>query len=202
MAETMSSIFEASGSTSQTLLGRVKAKDPDAWQRFAAIYAPLVYFWARRGGLQESDAQDVVQDVFRAVHSKIEDFQRDGQASRFRGWLWAITRNRVRLFYRQRQTQIVASGGSSAAAALAEIPELWQREEEASSRDERQLVIRQALAAVKQDFAEVTWQAFWRTAVGNEAAAAVAADLQLTATAVRQAKYRVLCRLREELAGF
>lgn len=198
----MTSIIEATGSTSHTLLGRVRAKDPIAWERFAAIYVPLVYYWARRGGLQESDAQDVVQDVFRSVCAKIADFQRNGQDSRFRGWLWAITRNRVRLFFRQRQARAIASGGSSAAAALAQLPEIWQRDEEGSNGDERRILIHRLLAAVEHDFAETTWQAFWRTVVGNEPVAEVAADLKLTTTAVRQAKYRVLCRLREELADF
>lgn len=196
----MPMIDEASGSTSHNLLRQVRAQDPEAWRRFVAIYAPLVYHWARRGGLQASDAQDIVQDVFRTVCCKIDDFQRDGQASRFRGWLWVITRNRVRLFFRKLGTQ--PHGGSSAVDALAQIPDLWQREDEPSTGAEVQHLVRRALASIKPHFSETSWQAFWRMAIDGQSAADVAEELRLTPTAVRQAKYRVLCRLREELADF
>ncbi len=41
------SAFETSSSTSTSLLRRVKARDPDAWQRLVNLYGPLVYRWAR-----------------------------------------------------------------------------------------------------------------------------------------------------------
>jgi RNA polymerase sigma-70 factor, ECF subfamily len=152
--------------------------------------------------LQPNDAQDIVQEVFRTVCGKLGGFQRDRPSSSFRGWLWTITRNRVRLFFRKKNTQANANGGSTAAQALAEIPELWQREDEPATGVETQLLVRRALAAVKNDFAEATWQAFWCTAMEGRSATDVAAELGLTPSAVRQAKYRVLCRLREELAEF
>ena len=54
---------------------------------------------------------------------------------------------------------------------------------------------------VRGDFEEKTWQAFWRLAVEGHSAAEIAEDLQMTDAAVRQSKYRVLCRLRDELHG-
>jgi RNA polymerase sigma-70 factor (ECF subfamily) len=192
---------DLSASTSHSLLHRVRLRDAEAWQRFAALYTPLVYGWARRGGLQESDAADVVQDVFRSVFAKIGDFQNDGQRSHFRGWLWAITRNRVRLFYRQRAPQAQTAGGSDAAHQLAQVPDVWQREDDPSTPDDQRAFLRRALDSVKGDFAPETWRAFWRVAIDGRAAGEVAAELKLSASAVRQAKYRVLCRLREELKG-
>lgn len=194
-------LADRSESTSHSLLARVLQRDAQAWERFAALYTPLVYSWARRGGLQESDAADIVQDVFRTVFGRLGSFQKDGQQSRFCGWLWAITRNRVRLFYRQRAPQAQAAGGTDAAIALAQLPDLWQREEEPSTADEQQALLRRALLLVQADFSGETWQAFWRLAVEGHGTAEIAADLGLSASAVRQAKYRVLCRLRDELAG-
>ena len=46
------------GSTASNLLEQVKANVGPAWQRLAALYAPLVYSWARRAGLQTEDAAD------------------------------------------------------------------------------------------------------------------------------------------------
>jgi RNA polymerase sigma-70 factor (ECF subfamily) len=186
--------------TSHSLLKRVRMRDAEAWQRFAALYTPLVYGWARRGGLQESDAADIVQDVFRSVFSKIGDFQKDGQRSHFRGWLWAITRNRVRLFYRQQVPAAQGAGGSTAAQQLAQIPDVWQRDDEPAAPGEERALIDRALQLIRHDFAEETWQAFWRSTVDGHAAAEIANDLGMSPSAVRQAKYRVLCRLREELS--
>jgi len=181
-------------------LRRVQAKDPAAWDRFAAIFAPLVYGWACRGGLQGSDAEDIVQDVFRRVFVKIGTFQKQRLPGSLRRWLWVITRNRVRLFFRQRGSQIQATGGSEAALQLAEVPDVWQREEDPSTPGDQEALLHRALALIRGDFSEDTWQAFWRLAVEGHAATAIGADLHLSPSAVRQAKYRVLCRLREELS--
>src|SRR6478672_4582250 len=53
--------------TSLSLLERAKANDRSAWDRIVCLYAPLVYRWCRRFGLQEADALDVGQDVLRSV---------------------------------------------------------------------------------------------------------------------------------------
>ncbi len=193
---------DQSHSTSASLLARVRRREADAWERFAALYTPLVYGWARRGGLQSSDAADVVQDVFRPVFEKIEDFQRDGQQSRFRGWLWTITRNRVRLFYRQGAGRAQAAGGSEAARRMEQVPDFLESDEQPAAEESRRLLVHRALQLIKQDFADETWQAFWRLAVEGDSVREIAADLGISAAAVRQAKYRVLCRLREELEGF
>ena len=58
-----------------------------------------------------------------------------------------------------------------------------------------------ACEQVRHQVTDRTWQAFWRLAVENHATAEISADLGLSQGAVRQAKYRVLCRLREEMGG-
>jgi len=55
-----------------------------------------------------------------------------------------------------------------------------------------------ALEAIRGDFQQNTWQAFLRTTVQGQSAVDVASELQMTARAVRQAKHRVLQRLREQ----
>ena len=57
--------------TSLTLLTRVQTKQPDAWERFVELYAPLVYHWCRRCDLAPEDTADVFQEVFRAVAEHI-----------------------------------------------------------------------------------------------------------------------------------
>ena len=79
------------GSTSSSLLERLKARDPEAWRRLIELYTPLIYGWCRQCGLQAEDVADIGQEVFSAVAANQEGFRRDAPGASFRGWLWTIT---------------------------------------------------------------------------------------------------------------
>ncbi len=188
-------------STSTSLLSRARAADPEAWRRLAALYGPVVYRWARQAGMQPDDAADVMQDVFQAVSQNIVRFDRQAGQGGFRGWLWTITRNKIRDHYRRLKGRAQAAGGT---AALEQIHQLPERPPELSSQDgvvERSSVRRRALELVRGDFEANTWQAFWRTTVESETPAEVAKDLGVSVWTVYKARARVLARLREELDG-
>jgi RNA polymerase sigma-70 factor (ECF subfamily) len=187
----------ASESTSQTLLRRAQQHDGDAWQRLAQLYTPLVYGWSRRAGLQRSDAADVGQDVFRTLALKIADYQPD-RGSGFRAWLWGITRNKLREFRRRRAAEPQPARVDE--VKLADIPE--EETGEFLLAESQARLAQRALEVLQTEFEERTWQAFWRSAVEEHKTADIAADLQMTVHAVRQARYRVLCRLRQELDEF
>ncbi len=54
--------------TPASLLERMRQPaNPDAWERFVALYAPLIYSWGCRAGLQDADAADLVQEVLVAL---------------------------------------------------------------------------------------------------------------------------------------
>src|SRR4051812_38614563 len=79
--------------TSQTLLQ--KLREPDqlaAWDRFVRLYSPGLYSWARKMGLSETDAADLVQDVLLTLVKTLPEFDYDTGKS-FRGWLWTLTKN-------------------------------------------------------------------------------------------------------------
>src|SRR5687767_13666521 len=61
----------AATSTSRSLLARVSANDPDAWDRLVTLYAPLIWHWCRKLSLPEQEIADVFQEVCRAVASRI-----------------------------------------------------------------------------------------------------------------------------------
>jgi RNA polymerase sigma-70 factor (ECF subfamily) len=184
--------------TSLTLLVRVQANEPGAWQRLIDLYAPLVYHWCRRGGLTGEDAADVFQEVFRSVAAHIAGFRRDRPGDTFRGWLRTITRNKVRDHCRRQAGQPRAAGGTDAQLHLQNVPDPAEAEDE----EETGLVVRQlhrTLAEIRGEFEERTWQAFWQVQMEGRDTAAVGAELGMTPAAVRKAKFRVLRRLREEL---
>ena len=101
---------------------------------------------------------------------------------------------------RARAGQAEAMGGTKALLRLAEIPE--QESESLSGDGDRQALgslMDRALQVVRAEFEDCTWKAFWRVTVEGCDTAAVAADLGITAGAVRQAKSRVLRRRAHEL---
>src|SRR5262245_56574497 len=109
------------GSTSSSLLARVKERDALAWQRLLALYGPLVYSWCRRAGLRSDDAGDVVQEVFRSVFMGLAAFRRERPEDTFRGWLRVISRNKIRDHFRRSGARTEAIGGTDALARMQQI---------------------------------------------------------------------------------
>ena len=54
-----------------------------AWQEFAQLYSPVIYGFARKRGLQDADAADLMQDVMRSVASAIGRLEYDRHAGTF-----------------------------------------------------------------------------------------------------------------------
>jgi len=183
------------------LIARVQRQEPDAWQRLLTTYGPLVYHWCERTGLNAVDSSDVMQNVFLAVSKSVHKFEKQRENDSFRGWLWTITRNKVRDFCRKQARQVAdAAGGTNAYAQLAAVSEqLSDDSMSVTSPGEISGLLHRAMDMVKAEFEDRTWNAFWRSAVENEPTAEIAAHLGITANSVRQAKSRVLRRLREEL---
>ncbi len=189
---------QPASATSRSLVARVQANEPAAWERLVGLYAPLVFQWCRRAGLNDQDAADVFQDVFQAVVAYVGRFRRDRASDTFRGWLRRIAQNKLRDHFRRRGREVQGVGGSSAGARLARLPEPTVSDDLAPQDAERGLFA-QALALIRGEFEERTWSAFWQTAVEGRSPKDVAADLSMSPGAVRVAKSRVLRRLREEL---
>ena len=186
-----------------SLLFRVKAKDPRAWSRLVLLYGPLVYGWCRRAQLQDADAEDVSQEVFSSVAAKMAEFRRERPGDTFRGWLWTICQRKIVDHYRPRGQRGAARGGSDAQQQFAQLP---AEEFLSSSADDFPIedeirVAHRALQLLRSDFEERTWQVFYRMVVAGDSAAEIGRDFQMTKRAVRQAKYRVLRRLKLELDG-
>jgi RNA polymerase sigma-70 factor (ECF subfamily) len=189
-----------STATSRSLLERVKVNDAAAWDQLVNLYGPLVFHWCRGWDLQDQDTADVCQEVFQAVATHIGSFRKERAGDTFRGWLRTITRNKVHDHFRRLGREPGGVGGTDAQARFAELPAPQPADDDSAVGDdaERRLFFR-LLDLIRAEFEERTWQAFWRTAVEEQAPKDVAADLGMSPGAVRVAKYRVLHRLREEL---
>ncbi len=174
-------------------------EDQAAWAEFVEIYEPLLYQLARRKGLQDADARDLCQDVFRAVASAIERWDPDPARGRFRAWLFRIARNLMVSFLARQGRQARGSGRTSVQELLEGVPVEDAAAQAEFDAEFRHRAFRWAAQRVRQEFTESTWQAFWKTGVEARAVAEVAAELGLSPGAVYIARSRVLARLRERV---
>jgi len=169
-----------------------------AWQEFLRVYGPLVYGFARKRGLQDADAADLMQDVMRSVSSAIGRLDYDRKQGTFRGWLFTITRNKIFSFLSARRIRPQSSGDTATHRLLDAHPDGGDGSETWELEYQRRLAAL-AMERVKGEFQETTWKAFWLTAVDGRPAGEAARETGLSTGAVYVAKSRVLARLKEDV---
>jgi RNA polymerase sigma-70 factor (ECF subfamily) len=186
----------ADHSTSLNLLDKVVDRDLAAWYRLSYLYTPLVNHWCQAWGVHGPDAEAIRKEAFRAVAEALPQFRRERPGDSFRAWLRALVRATCLDFYRRQRPASAPSGNTPQ-------PQPFQLDgAEERGADDPPVEIRRlhhrALDLVRGEFEQRTWQAFWRCAVDGVAPADVGREMEMTPTAVRYAKARVLRRLKAE----
>jgi RNA polymerase sigma factor (sigma-70 family) len=181
-----------------TLLTRIKDEtDVDAWREFVRLYGPVVYGFARKRGLGDAEAADLMQEVLRSVARNADKMEYDPRRGTFRGWLFTVTRNKIGNFLSARKKRPRRTGDCG--FLMTSVPD---REAEPDSdwdiEYQRQFAAK-AMDRVKRVFRWSIWQAFWKTAVDGRPAQDVGLELEMTPGAVYVAKCSVLTRVREEV---
>jgi RNA polymerase sigma-70 factor (ECF subfamily) len=182
--------------TRPSLLVRIRdAADDGAWRTFVQTYAPLLYRWCRRQGLQDADAADVSQEALLQVARGIRTFEYQPQRGRFRDWLGTVLRRRLIRFWEQQGRRAVTG---------AELEQAGEHPGEAAAGPEwdaefNAQLLRVALERVRPELEASTWQVFELTWLDGRPAAEAAERAGLSLPAVYAAKHRVLKRLEEEV---
>ena len=184
--------------TSHSLIFRVKnPADGAAWTEFLGIYQPVVFRMARRRGLQDADAQDVIQQVFLSISKSIEGWVPSDLQPPFRAWLTTIARNAITKALTRRPRD-AATGSTSMVDLLEAQPDPQETTAEILAEARKELV-RWATEQIRSEFSEATWNAFWRTAIEGVPIAEVVKSTGRSAGAVYVARYRVIARLKEKV---
>jgi RNA polymerase sigma-70 factor (ECF subfamily) len=203
--------------TRWTLLSRLKdAGDADSWQVFFDTYWRLIYGTARKAGLTDAEAQEVVQEVVIGVARKMPQFQCDPAAGSFKGWLLQVTRRRIVDQFRKRQpwsaTQPPAGPTAAAGTAPAEaangatrtstterIPDPRTGDLEVAWESEwRQHVLERAMAHVKQTADPEEYQIFDLHVRLGLPAREVARKLDVSLARVYFASYKLRARVNRQ----
>ena len=163
-----------------------------------ALRAPRLPAGPRKG-LQDADANDLCQEVFRVVSQAIAGWDPDPTRGSFRGWLSRITRNLLINFLTRRPHELRGSGATSVQDLLEEQPAPDPSAASFYEAEYRKRLFQWAAEDIKNEFTTTTWAAFWRTAVDGHTPKDVAESLGLSVGAVYIARTRVLARLRKRI---
>ncbi len=183
--------------TRASLLFRLRDPgDQAAWKQFVDLYAPLVYGYARKEGLQDADAADLCQEVLCAVAGAVGRLEYDPQRGSFRNWLFTIVRRKLINWRAVQGNRLRGSGDPAMQQQLANCPAADVLEAQWHAEWEQRLAA-WACEQVRRDVPEIAWQAFWRTAVEGQSPKQAAADLGVTIGVVYHARSRIVARLKE-----
>lgn len=184
-----------SGSVTSTrlLAGLFDAQNDAAWLEFHAGYAPIILGVARRCGLNEADAADVVQDTLTCFLRDYQAGKYSRERGRLRSWLVGIVRRRIADLRRWRIGRRELRGESAIIEApdTGEVEALWEQERRRALLDRAMRELRESTR-----FGKNTIAAFEAVVLRGEAVAAVASGLGMTVSDVYAAKCRATERLR------
>ncbi len=187
--------------TRQSLLSRLRSwDDHESWRDFFDTYGRFIYGIARRSGLADAEAQDVVQDTLLAVAKQMPGFKYDPSLGSFKGWLQQITRRRVFDHLRKRRPEELQARDGSAGDSLEDLADkttpgfdaLWETEWQ-------EHLLRTAIARVKRKTHPRQFQMFDLYVTQQWPMKAVMDTLGVNAAQVYMAKMRISRLIKAEV---
>ncbi len=187
------------------MLSRLKDwNDRDSWKDFFDTYWKLIYRTALKSGLNDAEAQDVVQETVLSVAKLIPDFEYDPALGSFKCWLLMLTRWRIGDQVRKRQPaegidKLLAGdrAGTTTLEGLSEpaalmVSEVWDEEWERN-------ILETAIERVKRRVDSRRYQMFDFYVLQEWPVTKVANTLRVSAAAVYLAKHRISAMIKKEI---
>ena len=192
--------------TRQSLLSRLREWDSTGWREFFDTYWRLIYNVARKAGLADAEAQDVVQNTFIYLTRRMPEFHYDPARGSFKSWLRVVTRSRISVHRRQARTKPLIrdpAPGRDGESVLEEIPdpagdvldEVWQREWEEN-------LVNTALRRLRAKVSARQLLIFHLASVEGLPLTQVAKKLDVSLAQVYLARHRVGKLLKAEVRRF
>ena len=179
--------------------------DGKRWQQFFDSYWKLIHRAARKAGLTESEAEEVVQETLITVAKKIERLKYDPALGSFKGWLLNITRWRIADQFRKRknagsqnaktrrgeETRLTNTIERIADPAGFDLDAAWDEEWRRNLREA-------AIARVKKKVSAKQYQIFDCYVLKEWPVQKVAKELRVSVAQVYLARHRVGALLKKE----
>ena len=178
------------------VVGLRNLEDQKVWNRFFNSYWKLIYHSARKAGLADADAQEVVQDTVIAITKSIEGFEYDRSKGSFKGWLMKTTKWKIVDQFRKIQRK-QSRESEKASEHLEQIPDdlpdidsywegHWQKE-----------LLEAAMERVKEEVNPLYYQVYDRLVLRDKKAKEVAEELAIPVSQVYLAKHRITEALKK-----
>ena len=183
----------SSSETLVSLIIGVCQQDPERWRQFDAIYRPMLLAYMANQGLNEFDANDVVQDIFVKLLSRIHTYKRE--KSSFRAWLFSVAHNALIDHARRLASRKKALDGW-VVNVLRATPSDSVRMKEQWTAMHRERILKHALKVVRARVSSRVWTCFVQRVLHNHPAAEIGRDLNLEPNAVYVNACRVMKLVR------
>ncbi len=194
--------------TRPSLVAGIQAGDEDRWQEFFRLYGPVVRGFAFKAGLNETEADEVVQETCIGVARNVEEYRYDPAKCRFKTWLLNLASWRVKNQYAKRrrwddhrqqkpvdedrEPGSVSDTDFLGLASPDALSALWDAEW-------REKLLAAALDKVRNDLSSTQFQIFDLNVLKDWPAGEVAKSLGVSMASVYLAKHRVAKAVRQEI---
>ena len=177
--------------------------DQRRWQEFFDTYWKLIYSAARKSGLTEVEAQEVVQETVITVAKNVGKLRYDPAIGSFKGWLLNITRWRIADQFRKRlpanrsrpsrsDDRLTATVERVADPQALDLERLWEKEWQDN-------LFETAIARLKKKVDPKQFQIFDCYVRKEWPAQKVAEQLKVSIGQVYLARHRVSALLKKEI---
>jgi RNA polymerase sigma-70 factor (ECF subfamily) len=196
--------------TRASLLERLKDLGvASSWDEFHQTYRELIFSVARRAGLNETEADEVVQDTLISVAKKMPGFTYDPAKDSFKGWLLTVARWRImdqlekrkRMEHQSLLTSAPPGAQEGTRTATVEriadpvgldLAAIWDEEWEKN-------LLQAALARIKRQVHPRHYEIYHLHVILGQPARDVARALGVNVAQVHLAKFRVERLLKKEI---
>jgi RNA polymerase sigma-70 factor (ECF subfamily) len=195
--------------TRPSLLNRLKAgDDAESWSEFYRVYGKLIRDFALHAGLNDSEADEVVQETAIALSRNLPEFRYDPKVCRFKTWLLnqASWRIKDQLKKRRRseglagQAPVLPKDDSTRTDTIHRVPDPAAQDLDALFETEwRKSLFTLALERVKEKFSLKQFQIFDLLVIKEWPGADVAKSLGVSFANVYVTRHRVSAAIASEV---
>jgi RNA polymerase sigma factor (sigma-70 family) len=181
--------------TRASLLIRIRdPNDRTAWGQFDEIYRPLLRRLCKARGLDDSSADDIVQQCMVKVHGHIAGFEYNPDKGHFKSWLRTMaSRLIINLRERSREksanTDVMNQDAPSEESPEEQFDKLWMEEH-----------LAYCLESIRGEIGAASYEAFQLYVLKELPADEVSKRLGLAVSELYRIKYRVTQLLTEKMS--
>jgi RNA polymerase sigma factor (sigma-70 family) len=170
--------------------------DESAWEALVERYQRLIFTIPRRAGLDEDQAAEVFQEVFKTLFEKLNDIE---QPQRLQAWLVTTAKRKTwRLISREKRLQHPVGGAEESEPELEKLPDQSALPDEVLMRLEEQHRVRVALADLDERCRKLLTMLFYQPEPPPYAE--IAAAIGTTEGSIGPTRARCLKKLMQRLS--